>query len=132
MNTTIPRPAFAYFERKLRARHEALHAEIGGTLLRTDSEQYARIAGDVHDAEEDALTDLLLEVSLAEITRDVEEIRDIEAALGRIRAGTFGVCVRCREPIDRERLEAYATAKRCLACQQAHDKARAVALPPSL
>jgi len=132
MNAPVLRPEFPFFERQLRARWRALRGEIGDTLLRMDSEQYARIAGEVHDAEEDSLADLLVDVNLAEITRDVQEIRDIEAALDRIHTGAYGVCVRCQEPIDRERLEAYATAKRCLPCQQAHDRARAIASPPSL
>lgn len=32
------------------------------------------------------------------------EIRGIDAALDRIKAGTFGDCVTCGEPIDAERL----------------------------
>jgi RNA polymerase-binding transcription factor DksA len=116
----------------LRARWLALRAEIRDTLLRTDEEQYARIAGEVHDAAEDALADLLVDVNLAEITRDVQEVRDIEAALRRIATRIYGVCAQCREPIDRKRLEVYPTAKRCLSCQQAHDRARGVPAPSSL
>jgi DnaK suppressor protein len=39
-------------------------------LLRSDRERYADIAGQVHDAEEEAIADLLVDVSLAEITRE--------------------------------------------------------------
>jgi RNA polymerase-binding transcription factor DksA len=34
------------------------------------------------------------------------------------------VCVDCGASVGYERLEAYPTAKRCLACQQAHEKTR--------
>jgi RNA polymerase-binding transcription factor DksA len=132
MTTKIPRSEHPDFERKLRDRSRALRTEIRDTLLRTDAEQYARLAGEVHDTQEEALADLFVDVNLAEITRDVEELRDIEAALGRMHAGAYGICVDCREPIDRERLQAYPTARRCLLCQRRHDRARAVGAPPSL
>jgi RNA polymerase-binding transcription factor DksA len=132
MNERISASEFTDFKRKLRARSDVLRAEIREVLLRSDSEKYADIAGQVHDAEEEALADLLVDVSLAEITRDVGEMRDIDAALRRIATGGYGTCVRCREPISRARLEVYPTAKRCLSCQQIHDRERGVARPPTL
>jgi len=132
MNMQVSRSDLPYFKRALRTRSDVLRAEIRDVLRRSDSEQYADIAGQVHDAEEEALADLLVDVSLAEITRDVQEIRDIDAALRRIATGTYGTCARCREPISRARLEVYPTAKRCLSCQQIHDRERAVVRPPTL
>jgi DnaK suppressor protein len=132
MNMSILRPEASEFERRLRARSSTLRAEIRDALLRNDAEQYAQIAGEVHDAEDAALADLLVDVNLAEITRHVQEIRDIDAALRRITMGTFAVCVRCGEPISRDRLQAYPTAKRCLPCQQTYDRARMATSSPSL
>jgi DnaK suppressor protein len=131
MNTAIQRSEFSHFMRKLQARAAALRTEIRETLLRADNEQYVQLAGQVHDAGDESLADLLVDVNLSEVSRDVEEIRDIEAALRRIATGAYGVCMACKEPIDRERLEVYPTAKRCLKCQQAHDRARAMSIPPS-
>lgn len=122
----------AHFNRRLRERWLALREEISNTLLRADAETYADIAGEVHDLEDESLADLLTDVTHAEITRDVEEIRDIEAALQRLAAGTYGVCVRCDKSIHRERLDAYPTAKRCLPCQQLHERNRPQTLGPTL
>lgn len=121
-----------YFERKLRERSAALREEIRGTLLRGSKEQYADIAGRVHDLHEAALADLLVHVRLAEIMRDIEELRDIDAALRRMTTGSYGTCIRCGEPIAIARLEAYPTAKRCLACQRIHERERATPPTPSL
>jgi RNA polymerase-binding transcription factor DksA len=109
-----------------------LRGEIHDVLLRTDAETYGAIAGQVHDAEEEALADLLVDVNLAEITRDVAELRTIEAALERIGAGTYGMCIQCREPIDRMRLDAQPTAERCIECQRVHDRTTMGAPTPSL
>ena len=42
----------------------------------------------------------------------------VDEALARIADGTFGTCVRCREPIAPERLEALPWAARCIDCQR--------------
>jgi len=128
----LQRADFAHFNRRLRERWRALREEIRGTLLRADAERYADIAGEVHDLEDESLADLLTDVTHAEIGRDVEEVRDIEAALQRIAAGTYAICIRCDQPIDRERLDAYPTAKRCLACQRLHERNRLPMQGPTL
>lgn len=42
---------------------------------------------------------------------------DIEAALGRIKKGTYGVCKYCGNPIPEKRLIARPTASSCVACK---------------
>ena len=78
------------------------------------------------------LADLLTDVTQAEIGRDIDEVRDIEAALQRIAAGTYATCIRCAQPIDRGRLDAYPTAKRCLSCQRLHERSRLPRQGPTL
>jgi RNA polymerase-binding protein DksA len=41
-------------------------------------------------------------------------LEEIDAALKRIDEGTFGVCTRCGQPIDAERLEALPWATLCI------------------
>lgn len=45
-----------------------------------------------------------------------EELRDIEAALGRIETGTYGFCESCGRSIGRPRLRAIPATRTCLAC----------------
>jgi DnaK suppressor protein len=120
------------FDIRLRARLRTLRTRIHDTLLRCDAETYAELAGRVHDAEEDAIADLLVDVNLAELTREVEEVRDIDAALRRILGGVYGVCVDCGERIEGARLQAYPTAKRCLECQRVRDRSPLAAPTPKL
>lgn len=132
MTTVVSSADFSHFKRALQARHLALREAIQQALLRNDQEQYAQIAGQVHDAQDEALADLLVDVNLADITREIQELRDIDAALRRISLGTYGVCVGCREPIERERLDAYPTAKRCVACQSRKERTGISPPTPSL
>jgi len=109
------------FEHTLRQRWCDLRDETREALSRSDNETYADIARRLTDLEDRSLADLLVDVDLAEVTRDVQEIRAIERALKRLALGTYGVCVSCGQPIERERLEAHPTANRCAACQRAYE-----------
>ncbi|UDY24989.1 TraR/DksA family transcriptional regulator [Nocardioides sp. Kera G14] len=44
------------------------------------------------------------------------QIEELDAALSRVDAGTYGVCERCGRPIDPARLEVRPTARTCVAC----------------
>lgn len=45
-----------------------------------------------------------------------KEIASVQRALGRIKSGTYGTCVRCGDPIASERLEARPEAALCIDC----------------
>jgi len=105
-------------ERALQERSQALRRDIQRELVKADSERYEELAGRVSDSGEKAVADLLVDLDLAEITRDVEELREVEGALLRIARGTWGYCMDCGEEIEAERLAALPSASRCLRCQQ--------------
>ena len=101
----------------LQARASQLREEIRQTLLKSDQEQYAMIGDQVRDLEDDSFADLMADVNLAEIDRDLEELRAIDAALLRVADGSYGDCVVCDKPIDPKRLEITPQALRCIDCQ---------------
>ncbi|MFC1603255.1 TraR/DksA family transcriptional regulator [Pseudomonadota bacterium] len=110
------------FRNQLKQRFMALREEISRELIKSDNEHYIDLAGKVHDIEEASVADLLVDLQLATIDREVNEIRDIDAALLRIAHGSFGICTDCDIPIDLKRLQALSTAKRCQRCQVAYEK----------
>lgn len=57
----------------------------------------------------------------AMVRQNVEDVRDILGARRRLAAGRYGICIDCDEDIPYERLLAYPTAKRCIACQRLHE-----------
>lgn len=120
------------FRQLLKNRYQALREEIRAELLQSDEERYQELAGQVHDVEEAAVADLLVDLNLAGIDRHIQEIRDIDAALIRIAEGSYGICIDCEQPIGVERLKAYPTAKRCLKCQEVYERTHLSPGSPSL
>lgn len=120
------------FKTKLNDRFMALRREISEELINADQAQFGDLAGKVYDTGDAALADLLVDTELASIDRHIQEIRDIDAALMRIAEGSYGECCDCHEPIVIERLQAYPTARRCVACQDIHDRTFAHGEQPSL
>ena len=92
-------------------------------LLEADSEGFLDLAGRVHDPGDESVADLLVDVGLAVVDRHVEAIRETEAALLRLRTGTYGTCVDCGTRIGYERLLTEPTAARCVTCQEVHERA---------
>lgn len=60
--------------------------------------------------------------NLAEITRDVKEVRAIEHALLRLAQGRFGDCTDCGGPIEAARLHYEPAAPRCIECQERFER----------
>ena len=69
-----------------------------------------------------SLADAVADLNIAMADRQINELRDIDAALGRMREENFGHCMDCSADIGFQRLLAYPTAIRCLACQQRQEQ----------
>lgn len=106
----------------LRARATQLREEIRQTLVKSDQEQYAMIADQVRDLEDESFADLMVDVNLAEIDRDLQELRLIDDAMLRMGEGSYGHCSGCGQPIDIERLRAAPFASRCFDCQSSFER----------
>ena len=56
------------------------------------------------------------------LERDFSDIRLVEAALTRIKNGTYGLCLRCDETIGSNRLRVMPHAAFCVNCQEAVER----------
>ena len=101
----------------MRARQTQLREEIRQALIKSDSEHYLQIADSVRELEDESFADLIVDVGLAEIDRDLDELRAIDAALLRVADGSYGICEACDKPIDVKRLNLTPQALRCIDCQ---------------
>jgi len=113
----------ASLRKRLRARATVLREEIREGLIKYDEEQYRAVADRVGDFEELSVADLLTDIDLSEIDRDVAELKEVEAALTAIAEGSYGICTDCEEPISLERLETMPSALRCRNCQERFEHA---------
>lgn len=120
------------FKQLLQDRREILREEIHQTLMQEEGENYAELAGRVRDSGDESIADFLSEWNLTLISHQLDEMAQIEPALRRIDAGTYGVCTDCDTPIEIARLEAYPTAQRCTRCQAHHEKTYAGKDTPSI
>lgn len=105
----------ATHRQKLEAEKKSLEAELQ-RIARKDpkGDDYHAIVEQVGRAQDENVS----EEEQYEAARSVEQslevkLRDVNNALGRIEAGTYGVCVRCGNPIERQRLEALPSARTC-------------------
>ena len=106
----------------LKARARQLREEIRQTLVKSDDEQYTMIADQVRDLEDESFADLMVDVNLAEIDRDLQELRLIDAAFLRMGDGRYGRCDGCGSPIEIQRLRATPFASRCFDCQSSYER----------
>ncbi|QOW19913.1 TraR/DksA C4-type zinc finger protein [Lysobacter ciconiae] len=106
-------------------REPVLREEIRAGLRRMRVEGYDELLSGTSDAGDESLASLVTDINNADAKRDAVELQDIFAARARMADGTYGICIDCDVAIPYERLEAYPTAKRCLACQQVHEAKRA-------
>lgn len=59
------------------------------------------------------------DLAIRNVDREFTALRDVKAALRRVREGGFGICVDCERPISPKRLDAVPWASRCVQCQEA-------------
>lgn len=110
-----PDPA-AMRDALLEERRRAL-AELGETVQAPSQMTYgsqAAAASEVFAQQRD----------LALHDRSQGQLDLIDAALARLDAGTYGVCLRCGSAIAPRRLEALPWAAHCIACQALVDRER--------
>jgi RNA polymerase-binding transcription factor DksA len=112
-------------KRRLLERGARLKADIERERAKYDSDRDAASRDTVRDPGDASVADVTLDTDLAEIDRDVQELDDINAALARVAAGTYGFCVDCGRPIEPDRLEQVPQAARDLECQQRFERRHA-------
>ncbi len=106
----------------LAARRKQLCSEIQNELQRSGHEHFADLAGEVADAGDASVADMLVDHEIAIVRRQVEELTLVETAQKRVNAEDFGECEECGAEIGLNRLLAVPHATRCITCQGQHEK----------
>ncbi len=122
MSKTTP-PRYDALARQLAQRQAQLHDEIAAKRAPD-----ALPATDVTDQKDQAEARNRGEVAAAEIERDLDELRQIDAALRRIDSGQYDVCIDCGASIGAQRLAVQPAVARCTPCQTVAEERQARAL----
>ena len=62
------------------------------------------------------------EFAIGDLDRNSTFMREVQGALSRMDAGTFGLCADCEETINPKRLAAIPWASFCIVCQESADR----------
>lgn len=112
--------AKARHRRRLRALREEALGYVAQLEDDLEAVRVARSDGgadDEHDPEGPTMSQEWAHVSALLVTARAE-VAEVEAALERLSAGTYGFCVECGQPIAEGRLEARPMAELCISCAE--------------
>lgn len=109
--------------RKLKENYQALLREVREELDNSGNQHRIDLLNnEPGDTGDESLANALADFNLTILDRHIDGMRDIEAALQRVRNGEYGVCIDCGDDVGFGRLQAYPTAKRCIVCQEQREK----------
>ena len=113
-----------YAKNKFQEILERKQAELMGVLRNRDGITIEKSADQMDEIQFATERDL----AIGNVDRDSKLLRQVKAALIRIRAGQFGTCLDCEEAISPKRLAAVPWAACCIQCQEVSDRDRRGAL----
>ena len=109
-----------YFKNKLEEHKKEIEKELEGVGRKNPNApgdwEATPAKMNVMVSDKNELADTFEEMETRAAIEDTLEghLSFVDAALGRIEKGTYGICEICNEPIDEKRLEAYPMAKNCI------------------
>jgi DnaK suppressor protein len=108
--TKIERNGFRNALKKKQAELENGSRSRGALAIETSADELDRIQ---YGQERD--------LAIGTLDRDSKLLREVRAALRRIEAGTFGICLDCEKDISMKRLAAVPWTASCIGCQETAD-----------
>jgi RNA polymerase-binding protein DksA len=122
----LNKKTLAEFKKLLIKRKEDISEEINhisnDTLKQSQKEASGDISGYTLHMADVATDNYDREFSLGLASNERDILYRIDAALEKIKDGSFGFCEECEKPISKTRLKAVPYAKLCIKCQEADEK----------
>ena len=103
-------------------RRAALLRELGHDLDRIRTNGRDQVVGALPDPGDESVQSLIQDLDQAEASRDLAELRTLDAARTRLDEGSYGICSNCGQDVGFERLRANPGAERCIRCQTQFEK----------
>ena len=106
-------------------RRAVLRAEIEQGLGKVRADRLEDLAGASPDPGDESIASLISDLDQADTSRDLSELRGLDAAHERIADGSYGTCIDCVGEIAFARLQVNPSAERCIRCQTQYEKTHA-------
>jgi RNA polymerase-binding protein DksA len=113
-------------------RRDALLRDLGQDLDRMRADGLDQVVGAVPDPGDESVQSLIQDLDQAEASRDLAELRTLDAARVRLDDGSYGMCSNCGQDIGFERLRANPGAERCIRCQTQFEKTHGILVRTTL
>ena len=110
-------------ERALRLQRSALAAALHARTHQADAPNELAMANYFNSTDDRAEAASMSDDDIAQLQHAALSLRQVDAALGRLADGNYGLCAACSEPIAAARLLAALSTTLCLACQSRAEKA---------
>jgi RNA polymerase-binding protein DksA len=122
----LNKKALEEFKKLLIKRKEEINEEINhissDTLKQSQKEASGDISGYTLHMADVATDNYDREFSLGLASNERDVLHRIDAALQKIKDGSFGFCEECDKAISKTRLKAVPYAKLCIKCQETKEK----------
>lgn len=96
---------------------------LTGDIDKLEQEALGDRAASVDASAEGGTDSYFQEFSLELLERDESTVREVLAALERIKTGSYGLCETCGNAILKERLKLVPHARNCIECQRKEEEA---------
>ena len=80
---------------RLASRRQTLRAEVQRELENSDDPRVIGFKNELAATADWVLADILADLDIAMVTRDIAELSEVEAALARVADGRYGICSDC-------------------------------------
>lgn len=117
-NSKLPKGELKEFRVLLTSLKQRLKGDVdrlGNDALHADSGELSTMPIHMADVGSDTFEQ---DMTLGRLESESEDLGQIEAALGRIEKGSYGLCENCEQPIPKGRLRAIPYARLCIPCKQ--------------
>ena len=107
-----------------RKRLETRQQELRRMVSRTQQDGRSADEDTAQDIADRAASSYTKEFLFHQSNNDRQLLQMVDAALSRIREGTFGECISCGKEINPKRLEAVPWTRHCIECQEKLEQGR--------
>lgn len=112
------------FKEMLDKRRAELWAQVSDDVAESDNKNLSEMTAAVRDPGDESVALQSSDFNIRMSEKQLAQLREVEAALGRIEEGVYGRCQDCGGEIGEKRLEINPTATRCTHCQTRYENMR--------